>query len=109
MQLYFSYKSAVTHYSKLLRHNPPLETAVHWIEHVLAFGGAHLRPNIYYLNFFQYHLVDVGVFLFVVVALFIFLVIRGIRICWRKCIYRNYEIYQKRNGNNYDTKQCKLD
>ena len=37
----------------------PDETAVFWIEHVLKYGGSHLKTRAKELNFFQLHSIDV--------------------------------------------------
>ena len=115
----YSYRKAVTRYSKILRHKPPLETAVYWIEHVLEFGGAHLRPNIYHFNFFQYHLIDVGVFLFSIASMIGLVVFYATRFCWGQCIRRggrysanNHHsngIKHENNNHSNGIKQSKLD
>ncbi|XP_072013472.1 UDP-glucuronosyltransferase 2C1-like [Amphiura filiformis] len=79
------YQETVTRYSEILRDKPPLETAVHWIEHVLKFGGSHLRPKAFELSWIQYHLIDVGAFLVAillfVISLLSFIVYLSCRLC----------------------------
>ncbi|XP_072031994.1 UDP-glucuronosyltransferase 2C1-like [Amphiura filiformis] len=66
------YQEKVSHYSAILRDLPPAkEQAIFWIEHVLKFGGEHLRAHVFELNFIQYYLIDVGLFLILLVAVFI--------------------------------------
>lgn len=45
------------------RPQPPLETAVYWIEHVARHGGTHLRPASADIPFYRYLLLDVLAFL----------------------------------------------
>ncbi|XP_067339426.1 UDP-glucuronosyltransferase 2A2-like isoform X2 [Channa argus] len=66
-----SYRSSMKHLSALHRDRPesPLSTAVFWVEFVMRHGGApHLRLASRDLNWFQYHSIDTGVALLVVVA-----------------------------------------
>ncbi len=65
------YKERVSYYSAIMRDLPPAkERAIFWIEHVLKFGGEHLRAHVFELNFIQYYLIDVAVFLIVLVVFF---------------------------------------
>ena len=48
---------------------PQAETIAHWILHVTKFGGEHLRPAVYDLNFIQRNLLDVYLILALTVAL----------------------------------------
>lgn len=64
--IYFSYSTNARKRSILLRNQPlpPLDTAIHWIEHVLQFKGAsHLKNAGAELKFYQYLLLDVAAFL----------------------------------------------
>ena len=47
----------------------PRQTAVHWIEHVLEFGGKHLRSHALDLPWYQYLMLDIAALLLVVVSL----------------------------------------
>ena len=76
----------MTHYSKILRDKPPLETAIYWIEHVIKFGGAHLRPSVYELNFIQYYLLDVVLFVLGVATGMIILTVYLSRVFWQICV-----------------------
>ncbi|XP_072031990.1 2-hydroxyacylsphingosine 1-beta-galactosyltransferase-like [Amphiura filiformis] len=68
------YQEKVSHYSAILRDLPPAkEQAIFWIEHVLKFGGEHLRAHVFELNFIQYYMIDVGLFLILLAAMFIFI------------------------------------
>ncbi|XP_054760273.2 UDP-glucuronosyltransferase 2C1-like [Lytechinus pictus] len=66
----------------------PLDTAVFWIEHVIKFGGDHLRLRATEMGFIELNSLDVVAFLVVLslILLYIdYLVLRG---CYR-CICRN--------------------
>ena len=66
------HRAAVRHRQRLLREQPvpPLDLAVHWVEHVIRHGGApHLRSVGAELNFFQYYSLDVLAFLLAVLLL----------------------------------------
>lgn len=45
------------------RPQPPLDTAVYWIEHVARHGGAHLKPASADIPLYKYLLLDVLAFL----------------------------------------------
>ncbi|XP_072051751.1 UDP-glucuronosyltransferase 2B1-like [Amphiura filiformis] len=79
------YQETVTRYSEILRDKPPLETAVHWIEHVLKFGGSHLRPKVYELSWIQYHLIDVAAFLLIIFIFTACLMSYTLLLCCRLC------------------------
>ncbi|XP_072014557.1 UDP-glucuronosyltransferase 2B20-like [Amphiura filiformis] len=70
------YKDAAEHWSNLHKDQPltPRERAVFWIEHVLKYGGAHLRPHGFDMNFVQYHTLDVGILIVAFVTLFVAIV-----------------------------------
>ena len=40
-----------------------MDRAVYWVEHIVKFGGKHLRAEVFNLNFVQYHMIDVYAFL----------------------------------------------
>ncbi|XP_035698668.1 UDP-glucuronosyltransferase 2C1-like [Branchiostoma floridae] len=64
-----SYHKTAARLSRLYRDQPqsPMERAVWWIEHVIKYGGLpHLRARAVELPWYQYHLLDVAVFLFAV-------------------------------------------
>ncbi|XP_038054871.1 UDP-glucuronosyltransferase-like [Patiria miniata] len=69
----------------LLRFNPPAETIANWILHVTKFGGDHLRPAVYDLNFIQRNLIDVYLIL-----LLVFTVVSGgnVLLCYFCCVGR---------------------
>eukprot|EP00058_Branchiostoma_floridae_P015884 XP_002601372.1 hypothetical protein BRAFLDRAFT_82696 [Branchiostoma floridae] len=64
-----SYRETAARLSRLHRDQPqsPMERAVWWIEHVIKHGRLpHLRARAVGLPWYQYHLLDVTVFLFAV-------------------------------------------
>ncbi|XP_072013478.1 UDP-glucuronosyltransferase 2B1-like [Amphiura filiformis] len=79
------YQETISRYSEILRDKPPLETAVYWIEHVLKFGGSHLRPKVYELSWIQYHLIDVAAFLMVIFICTACLLSYMVLLCCRLC------------------------
>ncbi|XP_077983108.1 UDP-glucuronosyltransferase 2C1-like [Glandiceps talaboti] len=66
------YKENAMHLARIHRDKPmlPGDTAVFWIEHVIKDGGQHLRTEAFNLNVFQYFLLDVFAFLFLVFMTF---------------------------------------
>ncbi|XP_022091899.1 UDP-glucuronosyltransferase 2C1-like [Acanthaster planci] len=82
------YRKNAQHYSAILRDlvrmNPPAETIANWILHVTKFGGNHLRPAVFDLNFVQRNLIDVYLIL-----LLVFAVICGANVLlWYTCCSR---------------------
>ncbi|XP_072166549.1 UDP-glucuronosyltransferase 1A1-like [Diadema setosum] len=63
-----SYKENAMRASAILRDRmaSPLDTAVFWIEHVVKFGGDHLRLRAAEMGFIQLHSLDIIAFLVVV-------------------------------------------
>ena len=58
--------------SNLLKEHPrtPLQEACDWIEYVLRHGGAkHLRPQVFYIPWYQYYLFDAIAFNVTVIIL----------------------------------------
>nr|XP_054761358.1 UDP-glucuronosyltransferase 2A1-like [Lytechinus pictus] len=68
----------------------PQETVVYWVEHVLKFGGGHLRSRALELNFLQRESIDVVLFLLLVFLTVIFTVRWVVcSCCCRLCARRN--------------------
>lgn len=81
-----SYKTSMQRLSTLHHDRPmsPLDTAIFWVEFVMRHGGApHLRLASRDLNWFQYHSLDTGLALLVVMA-------TAAVICWKtvRCFLR---------------------
>ncbi|XP_020370222.2 LOW QUALITY PROTEIN: UDP-glucuronosyltransferase 2A2-like [Rhincodon typus] len=70
-----SYKENVLKLSRIQHDQPmsPVDRAVFWIEFVMRHGGAqHLRPAAHSLSCYQYHCLDVIAFLFICLAIIVF-------------------------------------
>ena len=96
------YKERVSYYSAIMRDLPPAkERTVFWIEHVLKFGGEHLRAHVFELNFIQYYLIDVAVFLILlaVVCGYMF------RYMCRFCCNIGKRIFKRNNSLSRNSKQ----
>ncbi|XP_046620210.1 UDP-glucosyltransferase 2-like [Neodiprion virginianus] len=72
------YQSNAAYFSRLFKDRPrsPLDEAVFWIEYIVRNGGEPLKSSALHLNWFQYYLIDVILFLltaaaFVVIVLFL--------------------------------------
>ncbi|XP_041470372.1 UDP-glucuronosyltransferase 2C1-like [Lytechinus variegatus] len=81
------YKETVTNLSAIFHDRPmtPLETAVHWIEHVLKHGGGYMRSPIHDLTWYQYYLLDVvAVFLLVFITSIVF-VMYSCKLAFKGC------------------------
>ncbi|XP_071487518.1 UDP-glucuronosyltransferase 1-2-like [Diadema antillarum] len=64
----------------------PTETAVFWIEHVIKYGGAHLKTRATELGFIQLHNIDVIVFCMVITLVTFYLLVRCCaRVCCCAC------------------------
>ena len=66
-----SFQIAVTKDSRIFRSRAmtPRQTAVYWIEHVLEFGGKHLRSHGLDLPWYQYVMLDIAALFIVVLSL----------------------------------------
>ncbi|XP_071480336.1 UDP-glucuronosyltransferase 1A9-like [Diadema antillarum] len=86
-----SYKENAMRASAILRDRmaSPLDTAVFWIEHVVKFGGDHLRLRATEMGFIQLHSLDVIVFLVVVVVAWSYLSYVILAACCRSLCKRN--------------------
>lgn len=76
--LFYRYKQNAQELQRRFQDRPqsPLDVAIYWIEYVIRHKGAeHLQPTSLHLNWYQYHLLDVALFLIVVLA-FMFAVIK---------------------------------
>lgn len=65
-----TYRDAIQKASAIFRSHPetPCQKAARMLDHVIQYGGSHLRSHAYELNFFQFWLLDVMAFLVVVVS-----------------------------------------
>eukprot|EP00057_Strongylocentrotus_purpuratus_P015073 XP_011669547.1 PREDICTED: UDP-glucuronosyltransferase 2C1 [Strongylocentrotus purpuratus] len=80
-----SYKVNVMKGSGILRDRlaSPLDTAVFWIEHVVKYGGDHLRLRSTEMGFIQLNSLDVAAFLVVLFLIIIYIDYLVIRGCYR--------------------------
>lgn len=77
------------------RPQPPLETAIYWIEYVIRHKGAQfLRTAAVDMPFYQYYLLDVLGFLIAVFTISTFLFLRVVKFCL-KLKYSRKNIKQK--------------
>lgn len=84
-----SYKESIMRLSRIHHDQPmkPLDEAVFWIEFVMRNKGAkHLRVQAHNLSWYQYHCLDVIVFLLAIVGLLIFIVVKSCCFCFRRCL-----------------------
>ncbi|XP_067378120.1 UDP glucuronosyltransferase 2 family, polypeptide B3 isoform X1 [Channa argus] len=85
-----SYKENAMRLSSIYHDRPisPLDEAVFWIEFTMRNKGAkHLKVQAHELTWYQYHSLDVLVFLFAVALLLIMLLIKTCGLCfWRCCL-----------------------
>ncbi len=47
----------------------PMDTAVYWVEHVLKYGGDHLKSHAFDMPWYQYLMLDVIVVLLVTIQI----------------------------------------
>ncbi|XP_077989888.1 UDP-glucuronosyltransferase 2B15-like [Glandiceps talaboti] len=68
------------------QHMSPKDTMVYWIEYAIKHGGKHLQSQAVNLNFFQYHLIDVYVFIICVIVVAAYIISMTCSfICTRVC------------------------
>ncbi|XP_068617000.1 UDP-glucuronosyltransferase 2A1-like [Brachionichthys hirsutus] len=86
-----SYKESAMRLSTIHHDRPvsPLDEAVFWIEFTMRNKGAkHLRVQAHELTWYQYHSLDVLVFLLAVILSFALLLIKTCAFCLRRCCGR---------------------
>ncbi len=68
---------------------PGKDVAAYWIEHVLRHGGTkHLQSAGKDMPVYQYYLLDVFSFIFLVLLMFLFVTYRSLKWIVRKCFSR---------------------
>ncbi|KAB5522322.1 hypothetical protein PHYPO_G00158240 [Pangasianodon hypophthalmus] len=83
-----SYKESMMRLSRIHHDQPmkPLDQAIYWIEYVMRNKGAkHLRVEAHNLTWYQYHCLDVAAFLFSIIALAVFILVKMCSWLFRKC------------------------
>lgn len=74
------------------RPQPPIETAIYWIEYVIRHKGANfLKTAAVDMSFYQYYLLDVFAFLLIVFGSIIYIIFKIFR--YFKCdnVKKNYK------------------
>ncbi|XP_067650955.1 UDP-glucuronosyltransferase 2B15-like [Haliotis asinina] len=71
-----------------LRERSPKDEAVYWIEHVLKYGGAHLRSYCQDMPLYQYLCLDVIGLVLVILHVCIFVLWKSCCYCWRKASHK---------------------
>ena len=68
-----------------MRHRPmsARQTAAFWIEHVLQFGGEHLKPSSVHLTWWQFYCLDTLGLLILAVVLILWIVFTVIRFIFK--------------------------
>uniref|UniRef100_A0A8P4K9N4 UDP-glucuronosyltransferase n=1 Tax=Dicentrarchus labrax TaxID=13489 RepID=A0A8P4K9N4_DICLA len=87
-----SYKENVMQLSSIYHDRPmsPRDEAVFWIEFTMRNKGAeHLRVQAHELTWYQYHSLDVLVFVLTIVLFLLLLFIKTCSFCFRRCCGRN--------------------
>ncbi|XP_054754492.2 UDP-glucuronosyltransferase 1A1-like [Lytechinus pictus] len=64
----------------------PDDVVVYWVEHILKFGGSHLRSRALELNFIQLHSLDVLAFIVGIVLVIVFLLFSCCKRCVSRCL-----------------------
>ena len=82
-----SYKAKVQKASAILRSErvPPIEEAAHWINHVLMFGGEHLRSYAQDIPLWKYLGLDIIAFFFLLWHVFLYLFMSLVKYCFSWC------------------------
>ncbi|KAJ8030022.1 UDP-glucuronosyltransferase 2C1 [Holothuria leucospilota] len=81
------YKERAQHFSDIHNDLPmtPLERAVYWIEHVMKFGGEHLRPRSADMSIIELYMIDVIVFLIAVFSVGLYIDYLILKKCYSCC------------------------
>ncbi|XP_010865192.4 UDP-glucuronosyltransferase 1-1 isoform X1 [Esox lucius] len=94
-----SYKEKMLKLSAVHKDRPmePLDLAVFWTEFVMRHRGAeHLRPAAHYLNWIQYHSLDVILLLLTIAITVIMGTVTCCKVCFHKCCRERKTMKKKR-------------
>ena len=82
-----SYKAKVQKASAILKSErvPPIEEAAYWINHVLMFGGEHLRSYAQDIPLWKYLGLDIIAFFFLLWHVFLYLFMSLVKCCFSWC------------------------
>ena len=82
-----SYKAKVQKASAILKSErvPPIEEAAYWINHVLMFGGEHLRSYAQDIPLWKYLGLDIIAFFFLLWHVFLYLFMSLVKYCFSWC------------------------
>ena len=82
-----SYKAKVQKASEIMKSErvPPIEEAAYWINHVLMFGGEHLRSYVQDIPLWKYLGLDIIAFFFLLWHVFLYLFISLVKYCLSCC------------------------
>ena len=83
-----SFKMATQKSSGILKSRPMTaqDTAAYWVEHVLKYGGEHLRTGAMDMPLYQFLMLDILLFMLVVCFLSGYILKTIFTIIWRKCL-----------------------
>ena len=93
---WFVYRQTAERAGKIMRHKPmnARQTAAFWIEHVLQFGGEHLKPPSMHLTWWQFYCLDtlavIAIILILTVCLILVLSKLILRIILKKILPREH-------------------
>ncbi len=89
-----SYKAKVGKASSILKSErvPPIEEAAFWINHVLTFGGEHLRSYAQDIPLWKYLGLDIIAFFLLIWHVFVFLLIILLKNCFVRCCGRKQKL-----------------
>ena len=82
-----SYKESIVNASTIFRSRPftPAQRAAWWIEHVIKYGGKHLRPPVARLPYYQFLLIDVIIGILVLLGILCLTCYAALRCVFRMC------------------------
>ena len=83
-----SYRSAVARASAILKDRPmnSLQTVTFWVEHVMKFGGAHLRSHGQDMAAYEFFMIDIAAFLLTLVIVGIFVINKTVRLVYTNIV-----------------------
>jgi hypothetical protein len=80
------YRAVTQRCAQILYDMPnPRKTTVFWVDHVLKFGGSHLKPSVMDMPIWQFLLLDVIAFVFLCGLLAVFLTVLCCRCTFKRC------------------------
>ena len=89
-----TYKDKISKASKIFksRHFTPAQRAAWWVDHVIKYGGEHLRPPLAHLPYYQFLMLDVVIGISIILTFSVFTCYFSVKCVYRCCCKRKAKL-----------------